>query len=198
MSFLNDDLPTTLLTWTQHKYARPWSDALGLVPPRADGATAWVQYPIKVTRRFREGLLAALPALQYHPHALLFRKLLQYLLYARLRDRDTGRLVLPAEAVARMAKKKVGENGFRAIDFLEAFSRDVFALDVSGWVPGQRARTVDFALPEAVTALQDDADLSAPDADMVWLVSGLPVTPGGRRKAAARYDELTMPRIYRR
>lgn len=83
-----------------------------------DDKPRYHQYPIKVTRRFREGVIAAFSALEHHPRARAYRAMLEYFLYATLRDEE-GRLFFPAATLASLIGEEVGANRFRALDYLK-------------------------------------------------------------------------------
>jgi hypothetical protein len=91
--------------------------------------------------------------------------------------------------VAALAGQKTWSRSFNAGQLLDDFSRDVWPLQVHAYVPCERARTVDVDWPDELLVMTDGADLSLTNADQVWFVSGLPVSPTSRRKAAARYAE---------
>lgn len=152
---------------------------------------------MKCTRTFRDELLKIFPGLCSHPKSPAYLAILEYLFYGTLRDEyDPNYLVFPAEVLASLVGASVGVNGFRAIDFLEGFSRDVFPLEIVPHIVCKKARRVKFQLPEDVQRFADQEALAALSSDdMVRFVSGLSITPKGIKKACSRYQESVMQSI---
>lgn len=150
-------------------------------------------FPAKISRESWDALLAAYPALIYHPHAEAYRRIAEYLMYSRFED-DEGRLIVPASSIEVLVAGRPisGKRHFAAVDWLAAFSHDVWHLEVqphSFWAG--EARTVMRYLPSDVQDILEDEPLHAygETEGQVWFVSGVPVTRKRMYAEAATYTE---------
>jgi hypothetical protein len=160
------------------------------------GTAIHLPFPAKVTRQWRDGLLSAYPALGSHPRRRTYLRMVEYILFSTMREEESGRLVVPAAALALLdgaydSQRRADGSVWSALELLNAFSGDVWPLQIEAHVPGVTARTIDPTLPDDVLALPDSGRAYHVDeADRwVWLVSGVPVSPTSRRKCADRYSE---------
>ncbi len=155
--------------------------------------TTFVPFPAKISREGRDALLAAYPALSYHPHAQAYRHIAEYLTFSRFED-DEGRLVVPASSIETLVAGRLisGKRYFVAADWLAAYSQDVWHLEVrphNFW--GGEARTVVRDLPFDVQEILEDEPLHAygETEGQVWFVTGVEVTRKRMYAEAATYTE---------
>jgi hypothetical protein len=148
---------------------------------------AYHQPEIKVSRSCRDGVLAALPNLSHHPHALAYRRLFQHLIFTGgvPDDQDRDAIVMDTGTVASLVGRHPRNGAFCALRWLEDFSRDVFPLRIQPYRYTEgRARSVRFDVPEVITTLLRRENLSLETEDLVWLATGLPVTRARAAKLA--------------
>lgn len=157
-------------------FPRPEED--GLEPAeRAKSTFSW--FPVKISREGRAALLASYPALAYHQHSAAYWRLAEYLIYGSFADED-GRLILPATHISDLVSHRPveGQRWFSARAWLDAFSRDMWPLDVREYDhQAGEARSVARDLPPDVQAVLADEPLDAlGEEGQVWFGSGVPVT----------------------
>jgi hypothetical protein len=161
--------------------------------PSAALTRSYVPFPAKISQNGRGALLAAYPALSHHPHAESYRRMVEYLIFARFED-DEGRLIVPATTIEKLVRGKpiAGKRHFAVADWLSSFDQDVWQLGVcphNHW--RGEARTVTRDLPQDVQDILEDEPLHAfgETEGQVWFVSGIPVTRKKMYAEAATYTE---------
>ncbi len=147
---------------------------------------------MRCSREFRILVVSRLPALTQHPDGHAYFKMLQYVLWSTMTDRDTGRLLMPYNVVADIVGivgivgtvgtvgtvgKHPHDKHFRAYAWLDAFSRDVLPLNPSEYrfVDG-KTRTINPDIPADIQdALRADRQVKDRK-DWVWFTDGSSVS----------------------
>lgn len=160
------------------------------VPSDSKAAPCYVPFRISASRQFRDLCLHTYPGLNHPENGQFYWRLLEYLLNSDFEDSE-GRLIIPAVTVATLAKVKPNKRGFRAIDHLLMFSRDVFPLhDIREHrYKMQEARTVARALPKEIEAAWLAEDAALDDGDRVWFVDGRSAARASKYRHVVRCNE---------
>lgn len=132
---------------------------------------------MRCSRAFRALVVARLPALTRHPDGHAYFKMLQFVLWSTMTDKDTGKLLMPYDVVADIVGMNAHNKRFRASAWIEAFSQDVFPLNPTPYryVDG-KARCIS---PDVPIGVQDalSADRQSEDRkDWVWFTDGASVS----------------------
>jgi hypothetical protein len=162
----------------------------GLPRPAVEQQSRFAWFPVKVSREGRDALLAAYPALSYHQHSAAYLRLAEYLIYSTYEDKE-ARLVVPAAHVSDLVRGRAieGQRWFSARAWLDAFSRDVWQLDVREYdhLAGE-ARSVGRDLPAEVQEILAAEPLGEMGEEgQVWFATGVPVTKKRIYAEAATY-----------
>jgi len=128
---------------------------------------------MRCSRSFRALVVARLPALTRHPDGHAYFKMLQYILWSTMTDKDSGKLLLPYETLADIVGMNAKNKRYRASAWIEAFSEDVFPLNTTEYrYVDRKARSISPVVPTDIVAAHR-ADAQAEDRkDWVWFTDG--------------------------
>jgi hypothetical protein len=139
-------------------------------------------FPVVVERDAREILFAQFPNLRDHPKSREYRSIAEYLFFSSHRD-DEGHVITPHAVIAERVGKSVGSKGFAAGKCLDEFSQEVWTLQTTGYDRfNGLARTVITDWPGPVSTFLDKVPLTRTGTEMVFFVSGEPVSKSRRRR----------------
>lgn len=131
-----------------------------------------------VTMKLREAVIKAFPALGNDQRYWMF---LQYIMFTRNKDKNTGNVLVPAELVKSIGKTST------AIEFLQEFRRKIMHIEWSdqwSYELGECRELTYIAWPNIViNALFDEQrDQSFKPEDRVYFLTGNKVTPNTQKK----------------
>lgn len=172
---------------------------------QAATSTSFQLWPKRVSSEFRQLLVSMYPALESPKHAPALRRLwkakfpkgktptdtrtywrmAQYVLFSSNYDIDTHELILPHEVVAALVEVPVVRRNFVALDWMAAFSEDVFPLNWSDYRYTEfEARTINpEPAPEIITAMRSGM-AKGDDGNRVDFVTGQPISGRAQRRLA--------------
>lgn len=135
------------------------------------------QRPARSNREFRNLVVERFPALVSHPDGHTYFNMLQYVLWSTVTDRDTGKLLMPYATVADIVGMKAHNKRFRASEWIETFSKDVFPLNPTEYrYVDRKARCIRPDTPKDILAAHRLDGQAEDRKDWVWFTDGATVS----------------------
>jgi hypothetical protein len=156
--------------------------------PTQRDISRFIHFPRHVSEPFRRALIGEYPNLECHRRAAGYRRIAEYLIFSPWTDSDDPDLLpLPHEHVKLLVGACKTSKAFSALDWLEAFSRDVWPLSILPYDKDKgKARMVRRDLPPFVKRLIAIEPILR-DKGSVWFFDGSAVSEGKLYGEVRRY-----------